>query len=244
MPTIAPGCPDTQYFRTCSETRRPAACPGPWLQARAVLAWKAGSNLSPAEPGAGGPQHRPRCPAAAAPKARAAPGSGGVTHAGAAHGHDEEGLHHAGHAHDPRQAQEEDHAQNVLQAGQVDADEGAHARALRERRVQGGRLHPRPGTPQPSGPGDAQGRRTRKGASFSGLDQEKRLKGHPPPRAEQDAGRPGTGPSGRGRNLLTAREQTEQPGWASSSTRGAAGRWESLGEGEQGSVQHDCSSGC
>lgn len=55
-----------------------------------------------------------------------------LTHAGATHEHDEEGLQNASHAYNPGQAQEEDHTKNVLQAGQVDADEGAHAWALRE----------------------------------------------------------------------------------------------------------------
>ena len=72
-------------------------------------------------------------PATTAPKAEALhPGTALVTHTGATHEHNEDGLQDAGYAHNPRQTQEEDHAENVLQAGQVDADEGAHAWALRE----------------------------------------------------------------------------------------------------------------
>lgn len=53
------------------------------------------------------------------------------THTGAAHGHDEQRLQNASCTHDPGQAQEEDHTQDVLKARQVDANEGAHAWALR-----------------------------------------------------------------------------------------------------------------
>lgn len=62
-----------------------------------------------------------------------------VTHAGTAHEHNEEGLQDASRPHDPRQAQEENHAKDVLEAGQVDANERAHARALKETMVVLGR---------------------------------------------------------------------------------------------------------
>lgn len=65
-----------------------------------------------------------------------------------------------------------------------------------------------------------------------------------PERAEQAAGRPGTGPSGRDQNHITAGGGRSSPAGPASSTRGTAGRWGSLGKGEQGSVPHDCSSGC
>lgn len=97
---------------------------------------------------------------------RAARGPAEATHADAAHGDDEEGLQDAGRPHDPGQPQEEDHAEDVLQAGQVDADEGAHARALR-----GQRRFRRPARerPAPQAPGRGRGhRRTRKGTGEGG----------------------------------------------------------------------------